>query len=66
MTPEQVINATTINGAYAMGIQNEFGTITLGKKASIFITEPIPSYSYLAYNFGESSIKKVILNGIVQ
>ncbi len=65
MTPEEVINATTINSAYAMGVEKELGTISIGKKANLFITKHIPSYSYLAYNFGESVINKVIINGKV-
>ncbi len=65
MTPEQVINATTINTAYAMGLEKELGSICVGKRANIFITKDIPSYSYLAYSFGENVIEKVILNGRV-
>jgi len=63
MTPEQVINATTINTAYAMGLEKEIGSICIGKKANLFITKEIPSYSYLPYSFGENVIDKVILNG---
>ena len=63
MTPEQVINATTINTAYAMGLEKEMGSICVGKKANCFITKEIPSYSYLPYSFGENVIDKVILNG---
>ena len=65
MTPEQVINATTINTAFAMGLEKELGSICVGKKANIFITKDIPSYSYLPYSFGENVIDKVILNGKV-
>ncbi|MEC7645883.1 MAG: imidazolonepropionase [Bacteroidota bacterium] len=63
MTPEEVINATTINSAYAMGIEKELGSIAIGKKANLFITKPIPNYSYLAYSFGENIIEKTIING---
>jgi imidazolonepropionase len=63
MTPEQVINATTINTAYAMGVEKELGSICIGKKANLFITKEIPSYSYLSYSFGENLINKVIING---
>ena len=66
MTPEQVINATTINTAYAMGIEKELGSICIGKKANLFITKPIKSYAYLAYSFGENLISKVIINGQLQ
>ena len=63
LTPEQVINATTINTAYAMGIEEKEGSICIGKKANLFITKPIPSYAYLHYNFGNNIINKVIING---
>ena len=66
MTPEQVINATTINTAYAMGIEKELGSICIGKKANLFITKPIPSYAYLAYSFGHNVIDKVMINGKFQ
>jgi len=66
MTPEEVINATTINSAYAMGVENELGSIAIGKKANLFITKPISNYSYLPYKFGEDLIKKVFLNGELQ
>ncbi|PTM04926.1 MAG: imidazolonepropionase [Bacteroidetes bacterium] len=63
MTPEEAINAATINGAYAMGISNMYGSITKGKKANLIITKPIPSYNYLPYAFGDSHIDSVIING---
>ena len=63
MNPEEVINATTINSAYAMGIEKELGSICIGKKANLFITKKIPSYSYLHYSFGEELIENVMLNG---
>ncbi len=66
MTPEEVINATTINSAYAMGTQKELGSIAIGKKANLFITKPIPSYAYLAYSFGENLIEQVLINGEIQ
>jgi imidazolonepropionase len=66
MTPEEVINATTINSAYAMGVENELGSIAIGKKANLFITKPIPSYTYLAYSFGQNIINKIIINGKIQ
>ena len=66
MTPEEVINATTINTAYAMGIEKELGSICIGKKANLFITKPIPSYAYLPYSFGHNVIEKIIINGKVQ
>ena len=63
MTPEEVINATTINTAYAMGIEKEVGSICIGKKANLFITKPIPSYAYLLYSFGHNVIDRVMING---
>ncbi|WP_435132580.1 imidazolonepropionase [Formosa sp. A9] len=63
MTPEEAINAATINGAYAMGISNMYGSITRGKKANVIITKTIPSYNYLPYAFGDNHIDKVIING---
>jgi imidazolonepropionase len=66
MTPEEVINATTINTAYAMGAEKELGSIAIGKKANLFITKPIPSYGYLHYSFGNNVIEKVMINGKFQ
>lgn len=63
MTPEEAINAATINGAYAMGIEKNYGSITKGKKANLIITKAIPSYNYLPYAFGENHIDKVLING---
>lgn len=66
MTPEQVINATTINGAHAMGVEKELGSICVGKKANLFITKPMPSYAYLPYAFGHNVIDKVMINGKIK
>lgn len=63
MTPEEAINAATINGAYAMDVSNMYGSICRGKKANIIITKDIPSYHYLAYAFGDNHIDTVIING---
>lgn len=63
MTPEEAINAATINGAYAMDLSDEVGSITKGKKANFFITKEIPSYGYLPYSFGSNVIESVYLNG---
>jgi imidazolonepropionase len=63
MTPEEAINAATINGAYAMGLSATHGTITPGKKANVFISKPIPSLSYLPYAFGSDLVETSILNG---
>ena len=64
MTPEEAINAATINGAYAMGISNMYGSITKGKIANLIITKKVPSYNYLPYAFGVNHIDKVIINGV--
>ncbi|MEZ4857974.1 MAG: imidazolonepropionase [Flavobacteriaceae bacterium] len=63
LTPEEAINAATINGAYAMGLSDSHGSITKGKVASVMITEEIPSYNFLPYSFGTDYINQVILNG---
>jgi imidazolonepropionase len=64
MTPEEAINAATLNGAYAMGISDTHGSIAKGKKANIIITKPINSYNVLPYSFGSNNIDKVVINGI--
>ncbi len=63
MLPEEAINATTLNTAYAMGLSNELGTITVGKKANLFITKEIPTVAYMPYSYGANKIETVILNG---
>lgn len=63
MTPEEAINAATINGAYAMGIAKTHGSITVGKKANLIITKPLTSYYQLPYAFGSNLIDSVMLNG---
>ncbi len=63
LKPEEVINATTINTAYAMGEVENLGSISIGKKANLFITKKIPSYSFLHYSFGQNLIKDIIING---
>ncbi len=63
MTPEEAINGATLNGAYAMGLSKTHGSITVGKKANLIITQPIPSYYQLPYAFGSNLIDQVIING---
>lgn len=63
MLPEEAINAATINGAYAMDVQERAGSITPGKKANLIFTKPISSLSYLPYAFGTNLIDKVMING---
>jgi imidazolonepropionase len=66
MIPEEVINAVTINGAYAMGISDIVGSIAKGKLANIIITKEVPSYEYLPYAYGSDLIDTVIINGKIQ
>ena len=63
MTPEEAINAATINGAFAMGISKTHGSITLGKKANVIITKPISTFYQLPYAFGSNLIETVIIEG---
>ena len=63
MLPEEAINAATLNGAYAMELGQELGSITLGKKASLILTRPIPSLAYYPYAFGSNLIDKVMIQG---
>ncbi len=65
MTPEEAINAATINGAYAMNIATTHGSITKGKKANLIITKDIPSYGFLPYAFGSNLIDQVVINGAI-
>ncbi|MBK7628285.1 MAG: imidazolonepropionase [Bacteroidales bacterium] len=63
MLPEEVINAVTINSAYAMGISDTHGSIARGKVANVFITKEIPSFGFMPYAFGSDLIETVILRG---
>lgn len=63
MTPEEAINAATINGAYAMGISETHGSITKGKKANLILTKPISSYYQIPYAFGSNLIESVFVEG---
>jgi imidazolonepropionase len=63
MLPEEAINATTLNGAFAMELGNQAGSITIGKKANLIFTKPIASLAYLPYAFGSNLIDKVMING---
>ncbi|MEO5681479.1 MAG: imidazolonepropionase [Chitinophagaceae bacterium] len=66
MLPEEAINAATINGAFAMDVQQQAGSIAVGKKANLILTKPLPSLAYLPYAFGSNLIDKVIINGALQ
>jgi imidazolonepropionase len=63
MLPEEVIHATTLNTAYAMGVEEELGSIATGKKANFFITKPVPGIEYLPYAYGSDWIETVFLEG---
>ena len=63
MLPEEAINAATNNAAFAMGLQDEMGSITVGKKANLIFTRSIPSLAYIPYSFGSNLIDKVMIDG---
>lgn len=63
MLPQEAINAATLNGAYAMELEHEVGSITKGKKANLIITKPIPSIAYLPYAFGSDLVENVMVKG---
>ncbi len=65
MLPEEAINAATINGAFAMELEKELGSITVGKKANLVFTKPVPSLAYLPYSFGSNLVDKVMIAGTV-
>jgi imidazolonepropionase len=66
LLPEEVINATTINTAYAMGLSDKLGSIAKGKIANVFITKEIPTIEFFPYAYGSDLIDTVILNGEIQ
>jgi len=66
MTPEEAINAATLNGAYAMELENEMGSITVGKRANLLLTKAIPSSNFIPYAFGSTILDTVYVNGIEQ
>ncbi len=66
MIPEEIIHSVTINGAYAMGVEEELGTISVGKKANVFITKRIPTYAFMPYAYGSNKVETVIVNGKIQ
>lgn len=66
LTPEEAINAATINSAFAMDLSETNGSITVGKRANLFITKEIPDYSFIPYSFANNPVETVILNGKIQ
>lgn len=65
MTPEEAINAATINSAYAMDLSKTHGSIAVGKQANVFITKEIPGYAFIPYSFGSNLVETVIIDGKV-
>ena len=63
MTPEEAFNAATLNGAYAMEVEKEVGSITKGKNTNLILTKDIPSLAYMPYAFGSQNIEKVMIKG---
>lgn len=63
LLPEEAINAATLNGAYAMEVENEVGSIRIGKRANLIVTNQVSSVAYLPYSFGENWIDQVMING---
>ena len=63
MTPAEAINAATLNGAYAMGLSRDYGSVTLGKVANFFITKPMPSVEFFSYAYQTPLIRQVFLRG---
>ncbi len=63
LTPEEAINAATLNAASAMGLSATHGSIAVGKQANVFITSEIPNYAFIPYSFANNLIETVILNG---
>ncbi len=63
MTPEEAFNAATINGAFALELQENYGSISVGKKANLIITKEIESFGFIPYSFGSDQIDSIILNG---
>jgi len=66
LTPEEAINAATLNGAFGMGVEKELGSIAVGKRANVFVTRRIPSLAYIPYAFGSDHIETVIIGGEIQ
>jgi imidazolonepropionase len=63
LTPEEALNAMTLNAAYAMGLEKTHGTISIGKKANLLITKEIPSLAYIPYSFAKNTLETIIING---
>jgi imidazolonepropionase len=64
MTPEEAINAVTLNGAAALQLSDELGSIAVGKKANLIVTKKIPSVAYIPYDFGNNPVERMVVNGV--
>jgi imidazolonepropionase len=63
MTPAEAINAATLNGAYAMGLSRDYGSVTVGKVANFFLTVPMPSVAFMPYAYTTPLISRIFLRG---
>ena len=63
LTPEEALNATTLNTAYAMGVSDQVGSITKGKLANLIITQPMTQLEFMPYYYGANKVAKMVLNG---
>ena len=63
LTPEEALNATTLNTAYAMGVSDEVGSVTKGKLANLIVTQPMTQLEFIPYYYGANKVAKMILNG---
>lgn len=63
LTPEEALSALTINGAAALGLSHDRGAISVGRRADLVVSKPVPSLAYLPYSFGEELVESVIING---
>lgn len=65
MTPEEAVNAVTINGSAALELEQEIGSIAVGKRANLIITKPMSSLAYIPYDFGNNPVEKMVINGMI-
>lgn len=63
LSPEEALAALTINGAAALGLSADRGAVSVGRRADLVISKPVPSLAYLPYSFGEELVEKVVING---
>lgn len=63
LTPEEALSALTINGAAALGLSGDRGAISVGRRADLVVSKPVPSLAYIPYSFGEDLVESVIIGG---